>query len=305
MRVQRGSGLDADHRRLNHTLWDDLNVAQFEVLAGSVGIALNDDCLGMLQVGKSNIIPARIRRTRSITRSIGIDRARKVRPGEVFHFNRCIVDSSCGHTVAELSLRRALVEVALRHEDGESNIIDANVLPANILDESLATDPRLESGSIDSINYCDIFEADVGNIGKSRLILAQGPNAHTVTLVANGVVLEDHIVRAILHSNGIITIINHTVGNSNVCASYIKSVSVEGERPGRLGINESVANIDVVTLQLHIPGDGLPRLEILQSSIGCFETHQMRPRGNSSAIDGISIPPGLAIGIDPSIVDVG
>jgi hypothetical protein len=48
MRVQCGSGIDADYGRLHQTLRDDLNVAQFKVLAGSRRIALNDDCLSMV-----------------------------------------------------------------------------------------------------------------------------------------------------------------------------------------------------------------------------------------------------------------
>lgn len=61
----------------------------------------------------------------------------------------------------KLCLRRALVEVALRHEDGEGDVVDVNVLPRGVLREALAADLRPEPRSVVGINDRDLFEVDV------------------------------------------------------------------------------------------------------------------------------------------------
>lgn len=102
-----------------------MNIVQTEVLARRVCIALNDGDFSVVEVGKTNIVPAGVCNTRAITWAPGVNSSCVIGPREVFHHDRGIVDSSGGGTISKLSLGGALVGVALGDENGEGNIVSS------------------------------------------------------------------------------------------------------------------------------------------------------------------------------------
>lgn len=56
--IQLGLGVHTDDRRRRHALRDDLDVAEFEVLARRRRVAFEDDGFGVREVGQAYVVPA-------------------------------------------------------------------------------------------------------------------------------------------------------------------------------------------------------------------------------------------------------
>lgn len=147
----------------------------------------------MRQIRQSNIVPARVRHARPITRLEGVDCASEIRPGKILHDDAGVVRTTGDAAAFKLGLVRALVCVRLGHEDGERDVVGSDVRPRNVLRQTLSTFPGLEPRGIDSINHSDIVESHVRDVGKGRLILAKRSNAHSMTLIPNGPPSEKNI----------------------------------------------------------------------------------------------------------------
>lgn len=96
-----------------------------------------------------------------------------------------------------------------------------------------------------------------------------------MTLVPDDVRLEDDVVRPRLHCNGIIAIVDDTIRYSDIGGRDVEAIGVEREGSRRLSVNDSMAHIDVVSFQLHIPCNGLARLEIGQRAVVSLKAHEM------------------------------
>lgn len=133
-----------------------------------------------------------------------VDCSREILPGEVLHVDGGIVGSLRAVVVV-------LVKVGLCDENWKSDVIEADVAPGHILHQTLqirvsqerenkgirkprgshlATHPRLEARGVDGADNSDVVEPDIGYVDKRRLVLAKGPDAHAVALVADGATLE-------------------------------------------------------------------------------------------------------------------
>lgn len=95
--------------------------------------------------------------------------------------------------------------------------------------ESLAPLPRLEARGVDGVDGGDVGEGDVGDGGVGGLVLAQRVDAHAVGLVADGAVLGEHVVRAGLHGDGVVTVEDDAVSCRDVSPRYVEAVGVKGE----------------------------------------------------------------------------
>ena len=85
------------------------------------------------------IVPAQAISTAPLPRRDG--HTCEVRPSEVVHVHGRVVRAVTDGPVFKLCLRSALVDVGLRHEDGEGDVVDADVGPCNVLCEALPADP--------------------------------------------------------------------------------------------------------------------------------------------------------------------
>ena len=186
----------------------------------------------MLQVRKSNIIPARICNTRPITRRKRVDGTRKVPPCEILHDHTRVVGAADGSSVLKLCLRATLIDVGLGDEDGERDVVSANVGPSDIFRDALATLPGFEPCSVDSVDSCDVVEMDIGDVGKSALVLAQRSDAHSMALIPNGTTLEEDVMSSGLHCDRIVAIEDDAVGDPDVRCSNVEAVSVERKAAG-------------------------------------------------------------------------
>jgi len=93
--------------------------------------------------------------------------------------------------------------------------------------------PRLDARGVDGVGGGDVGEGDVGDVGVGGLaLLAQRADAHAVGLVAHGAVLEEHVVRAGLHGDGVVAVGNDAVSYRDVGPRYVEAVGVEGKAAG-------------------------------------------------------------------------
>ena len=92
--------------------------------------------------------------------------------------------------------------------------------------------PRLEARGVDGVGGGGVGEGDAGDVGVGGLALAQRADAHAVGLVADGAVLEGHVVRAGLHGDGVVAVEDDAVGYRDVGFRYVEAVGVEGEVAG-------------------------------------------------------------------------
>lgn len=58
--IQLGRGIEADDCRRGQALRNDLNVLKREVRARGISVALHDDGFGLREVGKTDVVPARL-----------------------------------------------------------------------------------------------------------------------------------------------------------------------------------------------------------------------------------------------------
>ena len=58
-------------------------------------------------------------------------------------------------------------------EDRESDVVDLDVGPRDIAHETLSTDPRLQTSSVQSAGDGDAVEVDVGDVGEFVLAFAE------------------------------------------------------------------------------------------------------------------------------------
>lgn len=165
----------------------------------------------------------------------------------------------------------------------------------------MAAFPRFESRGVDTIDHRDVVEMYIRDVGKGSLILSKGTNRHAVGLVADRTALKRDIVAAALDCDSIITIIDDRVRDLDIGRRHIEAISVEGEpATGGIGVDDRVRDGNVVTSYLHVPRDRLSRLEVSHAAIGGIEKHQVRPTSDTGAVDGIGVPPALAIRVDPA-----
>lgn len=87
--------------------------------------------------------------------------------------------------------------------------------------------PRLEARGVDGVDGSDVGDVDAG-----ALTLGQRADAHAVGLVADGAVLEELIMRAGLHGDGVVAVEDDAVGYRNVSPRYVEAVGFEGEAAG-------------------------------------------------------------------------
>lgn len=239
--------------------------------------------------------------TAKITRLECIDRSRKVSPRKVFHIDSRVVWPPGRATALDLRLAVALVDVRLCDEDRERGVVYPHVCPRDVACNALATFPRLEARGIDTVDHRDVVKMDVRDVGKRCLVLSERTDRHAVGLVADGTALEGDIVATALNCNSIVTVVYDRVCDLDVGCRYVEAISVEGEPATRgVGVDDRVRDGDVVTSYLHVPRDWLPRLEVSHAAIGGIEKHQVRPTSDTGAVDGIGVPPALAIRIDPA-----
>ena len=148
---------------------------------------------GIRSVG--NVIPARIRRARSISGIHIVDRPRDVRPGEV-------LDERCGrvgrvHPRCPSSVR-VLIKVDARSKDRECGVQDVDVLPMNVRHVAFGIKAGLEARGVQGIAGGDVVEGDVADVVGAR----QGD---TVPALANHVGDVD-VVCAVVDCNAVIAV---------------------------------------------------------------------------------------------------
>ena len=90
--------------------------------------------------------------------------------------------------------------------------------------------PRLEARGVDSVDGGDVGEGDVGDVGVGGLALVWRADAHAVGLVADGAVLEEHIVRAVFHGDDVVAVEDDAVGYRDVGPCYVDAVAVDWVR---------------------------------------------------------------------------
>ena len=179
------------------------------------------------------------------------------------HDDAGVIRSLHYSSILQLSLRAALVDVGLRDKDWERDVVGADIRPGDVLSDALSSLPRLEASTVDAVYNSDVVKVDVRNVGESCLVLAKGADAHSVGLVTDCAALEKNIVCSRLHSNRIISVEDYAVGNSDVGGTHIEAVCVEGKTSGRgIGVDDRVADVNVVAAQLTPPRDRLSRLEM-------------------------------------------
>ncbi len=126
-----------------------------------------------------------------------------------------------------------------------------------------------------------------------------------MALVADSAALEENVVRAGLDCNRIVAVEDDAVRNSDVRSAHIEPVCVEWKAAAnRVRIDNRVTNGNLLAHYLDIPSNRLTRFVMLHGPLRSVETHQMWSSGSTSAIDWVRIPPGLAVGVDPTICDV-
>jgi len=194
--------------RLRKRLRHHLNIAELKILARCIGVwnflsyraicstsvwvvagltAFDNNTLRVCQIRQSNIIPTRIRDTAAIARLELIDRSRKILPPKILHHNTTIIRPSHRRAipVLQLRLRVALVDICLRDEDGEGDVVGANVCPGDVAGEALAALPGFETRGVDAVDDGEVVEGDGGYVGEGGLVLAETADGHAVGLVAD------------------------------------------------------------------------------------------------------------------------
>lgn len=103
-----------------------------------------------------------------------------------------------------------------------------------------------------------------------------------------GTVVDGHCV---------IAVVGHEVCDTDVRGTNIKSICVEWEALPFIGhsIDNGIRDVNVATLNLNVPGNGLARLEPFDASALDIKHHQVRTSGDTGSIRGVGIPPLLSI----------
>src|SRR5689334_22343282 len=94
--------------------------------------------------------------TASVTWLIRIDSSCEINPAKVFHYDAGIVRSHGCTSSLNLCLCGALIVVRLRDVNWKCNIKGTNVLPSDILGESLPPNPGFEACCIDGVDDSDV-----------------------------------------------------------------------------------------------------------------------------------------------------
>ena len=93
-----------------------------------------------------------------------------------------------------------------------------------------------------------------------------------MTLIPDCSAFEKNVVRAGLYRDGVVSVENHAVGDFDVGSCDVETVGVEWETAGRgVGVDNGVADIDVVSNQLNVPRYWLARFEATHRSVCCVE----------------------------------
>lgn len=163
----------------------------------------------------------------------------------------------------------------------------------------------LEARTVDTVDDGDVVEEHVGDVVDRRRRGAERPDTHPVRLVPDRRRLEQNIMRAVGHSNGVVAVVDHRVLDDHVLSGDVEAVGVEGEAAGRgVGVDDGVRDGDVAARQIDIPADGLGGLEVRHDEIVDAHGHEVGARDEAGARVGVGVPPGLAVGVDPSAGDV-
>lgn len=123
-------------------------------------------------------------------------------------------------------------------------------------------------------------------------------------LVADGVAGEDDVVRGGADGDGVVAVVHDAVGDADVGPLDVEAVGVEGKPAGGFGVDDGVGHGDVVAVELDVPRDGLARAEVLELRCARRVAHQVWPVGKTAAVGRVCVPPGLAVRVDPAVVDV-
>ena len=108
----------------------------------------------------------------------------------------------------------------------------------------------------------------------------------------------------IVDSYCVVSVVGHEVGDADVSGADIKTISVEREALPfvRNRVDNRIRDVDIASLDLNVPRNGLARLETHDASALDVERHQMWTSGDAGSIRGVGIPPLLSVGVDPAVV---
>lgn len=113
---------------------------------------------------------------------------------------------------------------------------------------------------------------------------------------------KQYIVAAALHRNCIVSIVNHRIGDRHIRGCDVEAIGVERETAARtIRVDDRVGDINATATNLHIPPDWLPGLKVMHAAVRRVEIHEVRAASKTSSVDGIRVPPGLAVRVDPAV----
>lgn len=104
----------------------------------------------------------------------------------------------------------------------ERDVLEEDVLPGDVLRETIATCPRFEASSVERVLHNNIIDRDVVNRG-DRASLAERADGKTVPTLAVGVA-EDDVGGTRADSETVVTILNVIVLEEEVAASSGEAV---------------------------------------------------------------------------------
>ena len=123
----------------------------------------------------------------AVARIEAVDVASDVAEGEVAKLDAGVVWTfgAAGVSLVDVGLVKvshcsrwmfSLTVTYLSDKDRECDVVDLDVGPRNIAHETLSTDPRLQTSSVQTASDGDAVKVDVGDIGEFALALAERSN---------------------------------------------------------------------------------------------------------------------------------
>lgn len=141
----------------------------------------------------------------------------------------------------------------------------------------------------------------IGDGGVLGLVLAQRADGHAVGLIADDIVVEANPTAARADGAGVVAVVDDRLGDLHIGGGDVEAVGIEGEAARHaVGVDDGVGDVDVGTLELHSPGDGLAGFEMLHRAARDVEEQQVRPAVLARGRVDVGVPPELTVAIDPA-----